>query len=224
MKKLVLALLLLLCLPVHAQYTPFALQIFQADVSGTFFWGRNFIPANPASSYFLMYDGGSSQPKTGVIGTGLAWDGTTLSSSVAAQVNSDWNASSGLAQILNKPSPYVFNFGDPTTRTLAVSTTYQASDPSKAAIVTVSPNCTNATTVIAASACTLQVRQSASSGLNCSNGTVASTWTSTYALGLLLTNASGSPIDVKLGIGRYFILCPTAGSFTITTAVDQAVG
>jgi hypothetical protein len=116
-----------------------------------------------------------------------------------------------------------FNFAFPSTRTLAVSTDYQASNTAKAAIITVSPQCTNTTTLLAASACTLQVRMDAST-VNCASGTVHSTWTSTYALGLLLTNASGSPISIALPIGGHFILCPTAGTFTITTAVDQAAG
>jgi len=115
-----------------------------------------------------------------------------------------------------------FNFGSPTARTLAMSTAYQATDQSKAAIITVTASCTNATTVLAASACTMNARVG-TSGLTCSTGTVVGTWTSTYALGLLLTNTSGSPFDVKLPIGSYFILCPTAGTFTIAT-IDQSAG
>jgi hypothetical protein len=121
------------------------------------------------------------------------------------------------------PAATPFNFTFPSNRTLSMSTDYQAGANTKAAVITVSPQCTNTTTVIAASACTLQVRMDASA-LTCGTGTVYATWTSTYALGLLLTNASGSPISIHLPIGGHFILCPTAGTFTITTAVDQAAG
>jgi len=220
----------------QAQLPPYGLYQMQADAGGTFFWGRYFVPASPTTSYFLMYDGATSQPAMGALGTGLSFSGGTLAlgsipisavTNLQTSLNAKFTTPAGTTSqvVLGDGTlgtlPTLFNYGDPSTRTLSVSTAYQANDPSKAAVVTVSPQCTNATTVLAASACTMQVRFGTTSGLNCSNGTVTHTWTSTYALGLLLTNASGSPFDVKLGIGRYFILCPTAGTFTITTAVDQ---
>lgn len=134
-----------------------------------------------------------------------------------------YNGGTGVLNIPTPPAQTAFNYGSPAAKTVAVSTTYQAADNSKAAVVTVSPSCQNATTVLASSACTLQVRQSASSGLTCGNGTVASTWTSTVQLGLAFTGTSGSPFDVKLPIGGYFILCSTAGTFTLS-AVEQVAG
>lgn len=35
--------------------------------------------------------------------------------------------------------------------------------------------------------------------------------------------SQGSPFDIKIPTGGYFILCPTAGTFTIT-AVEQSAG
>lgn len=118
--------------------------------------------------------------------------------------------------------PAAFAIGFPTTRTFAVSTSYQATNAAKSAFITVSPQCTNATTVIAASACTLQVRVHTTTA-TCANGIVVATWTSQYALGLLLTNTSGSPIEVKLPATGNFILCPTAGTFAVNTGVEQLV-
>jgi hypothetical protein len=120
------------------------------------------------------------------------------------------------------PAP-TFNFGAPAAKTVAVSTVYQAADITKAAIVTISPSCQNATSVLASSACTVQVRQSSAVGLTCSTGTVSQTWTSTVQLGLVFTQTSGSPFDVKLPIGGYFILCANAGAFTVS-AVEQSAG
>lgn len=120
------------------------------------------------------------------------------------------------------PAP-TFNFGQPVARTLSFSTQYQASNPTKAAILTASAACTNATTVLASSACTLQVRQSATSGLTCRTGTVTMTWTSTVQLGLVFTQTSGGPMDIKLPIGGYFIVCPTAGTFTLSV-IEQTMG
>lgn len=119
-----------------------------------------------------------------------------------------------------------FNFGAPATRALAVSTTYQASDTGKASIVTISPSCSATLTLTAGGTCTLQARI-ASSAPTCSAGTIVATWTNgntgALTIGLGLTQTIGSPGDIKLPIGWYFILCPTAGTFTIS-AVDQTAG
>lgn len=117
----------------------------------------------------------------------------------------------------------VFNYGDPVARTLALSTAYQALDITKAADVTLTLTCRNQSTLLAASACTAQIRYGITSTSICTAGTTVATWTSTYALGLVLDNTSGSPVNVRLGAGRFFAICPTAGTFTVA-AVDQAVG
>lgn len=116
-----------------------------------------------------------------------------------------------------------FTFGMPVARTLTVNTPYQAADPTKAAITTISAICTNSSTLTAASACTLQVRQAATSSLTCSTGISIATLTSTVPLGLVFSQTSGSPFDVKVPAGSYFILCPVAGTFTVT-AVEQTAG
>lgn len=120
------------------------------------------------------------------------------------------------------PAP-TFNFSAPAARTIAVSTAYQAADITKAANISISPSCTNTTSLVAASACTMTVRQSSAVGLTCSTGTVVKTWSSTIALGLVITQGNTFPFDIKLPIGGYFILCSQAGSFTIS-AVEQNAG
>lgn len=123
------------------------------------------------------------------------------------------------------PAP-VFNFGAPNTRTLAVSTAYQATDITKAAIATISPQCSAAITVGGGSTCTLQARIAASS-LTCSTGVIVAQWTNgntgTLVVGVALNQIVGAPGDVKLPIGWYFILCPVSGTFTVS-AVDQTAG
>jgi len=52
----------------------------------------------------LIYDQPNLLPGYLTLGTGLTASGGVLSVSVASQVNADWNASNGIAQILNKPS------------------------------------------------------------------------------------------------------------------------
>lgn len=161
----------------------------------------------------------------------------------AAQVNADWSASSGITQILNKPAlatvatsgsyndlsnkpaiPTVtaFNFSQPSARSLSVNTSYQASDTSKAAVIYPSYACQNATTVLAASGCTIQVRMGTGT-LTCSTGTVYYTQSLTVQLGVLITQNSVNPVQINLPIGGSFILCPQTGTFTIS-AVEQSAG
>lgn len=223
MKKL-LALFLFLCGTAHAQ-VPWSVIMQVEDGSGDF--NRTYFVGPPTQDALIKYNIATAIPEMLSLGTAGA---TVVSSATAADVRSAISAfaqpSGSTAQYLRGDGTLatlpVFSYGFPSTRTIAVSTAYQATDPSKSAVVTVSPSCTNATTVLAASACTLQVRMNTAT-LNCSGGTVYGTWTSTYALGLLLTNASGSPFDVKLPAGAFFILCATAGTFAIA-AVEQSAG
>lgn len=122
------------------------------------------------------------------------------------------------------PAP-TFNFGLPVARTLAVSAAYQASTSTKPAIITVSPVCTAALTLSGGGTCTLQARIGAA-GLTCSTGTVVATWTNgntgALTIGLALNQIIGSPYGINLPTGAYFVLCPTAGTFTITAAEQTA--
>ncbi len=124
------------------------------------------------------------------------------------------------------PAP-TFDFGTPVVRTLVVNTSYQPTNLTKAAIVTVSPQCTAAITLTTGATCTLQARVG-TSGLTCSNGTVVAQWvngnTGTLTIGLALNQIVGSPGDIKVPIGGYFILCPVSGTFTINNTVDQTAG
>lgn len=133
--------------------------------------------------------------------------------------------------LINKPaipSAYVFNFGDPIARSLAMSTAYQASDPSRAAVVTASTSCTAALSLTAGGTCALQVRTSPAASLSCSTGTVYATITNantgTLTVGLGLNQRVGSAATINLRAGSYFILCPTSGTFAVDSAVDQTVG
>ena len=160
----------------------------------------------------------------------------------AAQVQTDWSASSGIGVLLNKPSlaavatsgsyndlsnkpsiPTVtaFNFSQPTARTLAVSTSYQALDNTKAAVIIPSYACQNATQVLASSACTIQVRMGTGT-LTCSTGMVYYTQSLTVALGVLITQNSTNPVPINLPIGASFILCAQSGTFTISTVEHSA--
>lgn len=240
MKKLI-AFFAALTIAALANAAPDEFRIVQRDSTDTFTYTRIVPPPNPfTQSSVLMFDQITGLPVLGAI-SGLTWDGTTLSA--AAGVQADWTAAAGAAQILNKPAlalvatsgsysdlsnkptiPTVspFNFSQPTSRTIAVSTSYQASDVTKAAVIYPSLTCQNSTTLLASSACTAQVRMGASA-LTCSTGVPYTTLSATVNLGLVFTAANTIPSPILLPIGGYFIVCPTAGTFT-TTAVEQSAG
>lgn len=95
--KLLLALLLAPCI---AQACPDEIRIVQRDSTDTSTWTRILCPTTSQPS-LLIFDPTSQLPQLAAL-SGLTWNGTTLTA--ASQVNADWNASSGAAQILNKPS------------------------------------------------------------------------------------------------------------------------
>lgn len=57
-----------------------------------------------SASCLLVLDGSSTLPACASIGSGLAYGSGVLTASGTAQVNADWAAGSGTAQILNKPT------------------------------------------------------------------------------------------------------------------------
>lgn len=122
-------------------------------------------------------------------------------------------------------TPYTFDFGLPVARTVAVSTAYQAINAARAAEVSVSAQCTASLNLAGGSTCTLQARVGAAP-LTCSNGAIVATWsngnTGTLTVGLGLQQTVGAPYSLKLPIGASFILCPVAGTFTITAAEQTA--
>lgn len=246
MKKYLMLVLLVLASACYAE--PTDVTVRQRNAADTSYVDRFLKFPAAGASCIVSLDGASVLPDCYAIGSGLSLGSGVLSASgsTGPQGPQGPAGSQGLQGVQGATGPSgtagvqgpigptgpqgipgnaapTFNFSAPTTRTLAVSTAYQASDTTKAALLTVSPACTNATTVLAASACTLQVRQSNFIGLTCGSGIVVSTWSSTVALGLVITQGNSFPLDIKLPIGGYFILCPTAGTFTIS-AVEQAAG
>lgn len=161
----------------------------------------DFLFPTPAANAdgILFLPGGTKVPGYLLIGSGLSVTSGTLNASASA-----------------------FDFSLPASRTLVVSTDYQASNSAKAAIIYPSYACTNATQVLASSACTVQVRMAASA-VTCSTGTIYYTQSLAVSLGVLLTQASTNPVPIMLPIGAHFILCPVTGTFTVTT-VEQSAG
>lgn len=62
-----------------AAAAPYELRINQRDSTDSVTFGRSMPPIAPSTSGILMYDGNTTLPKQGAVGSGLSWDGTTLS-------------------------------------------------------------------------------------------------------------------------------------------------
>lgn len=179
-----------------------------------------YITSAALSPYLTSATAASTYATSASVTSGLAAKQNTLSLTTTGS-----GAATLIGATLNIPTPVAaspFNFSQPASRTLAVSTSYQATDPSKAAIIVPSYSCQNATQVLVSSACTVQVRMG-TSALTCSTGTVYYTQSLTVQLGVLITQNSINPVQINLPIGGYFIICPTAGTFTIN-AVEQTAG
>jgi len=101
MSKLILMAALLL--PGFARADAYDLMINQRNPTDTGNIPRT-IPS-PVTDGLLYYDVGTLLPKYVTLGTGLSITSSVISASGgAAQVQTDWNAFSGLAVILNKPT------------------------------------------------------------------------------------------------------------------------
>lgn len=164
------------------------------------------------------------------------------------QVNTDWNATSGISEILNKPSlasvassgnyadlankpliPGAVSVSSLNSRSISLATAYQATDTSKPAIVSVNLNSvasislTNGTTIVG------EVRiGSASSVSSGASGTVVgsykNTLTGTLVIGLALTHEDTSTVSFILPAGWYFAVRQTTGTgLTVSSAFDQSI-
>lgn len=103
MKKLALALMV----SGSAMAAPYDLYMNQLSSDGTGYQNRQLTVPNGGSGVdgVLFYNGSTSLPAVATLGSSLQVSSGVLQvSSGSTPVNADWNASSGLAQILNKPT------------------------------------------------------------------------------------------------------------------------
>lgn len=98
MKKL----LLLALLPTFAFADAFSPGVIQRNATDNATINR-FMPV-PASNALFLFNTATVLPEMATLGSNLSYSGGVLSAVVSAQQNSDWNAVSGVTQILNKPT------------------------------------------------------------------------------------------------------------------------
>lgn len=181
-----------------------------------------YITSTSLSPYLTSATAASTYATSAGVTSSLSTKQNTVALTTTGSGAATFNSTTGALNIPVSTTATPFNFSQPIARTLAVSTSYQATDPTKAAIIVPSYACQNSTTVLAASACTIQVRMG-TGALTCSTGTVYYTQSLTVALGVLITQNSTNPVQINLPIGASFIACPVAGTFTIS-AVEQTAG
>lgn len=88
-----------------AQDTAFNMRLKQRNAADNGDVDRYIAPPAPGSNCLFYFNGSTILPTCASIGAGLSLtDGTLSSTAGAAQVNSDWTATSGVARILNKPN------------------------------------------------------------------------------------------------------------------------
>lgn len=118
--------------------------------------------------------------------------------------------------------------GAPTTRSLSFATAYQATDPSKAAVVTInftstanislSGGTTNSATVV------IGPTNAVASGTGSVLCPYSNSNTGTLTIGLNLSTVATASCVVVIPAGYYFAPRQTAGTVTISSSFDQSIG
>lgn len=161
--------------------------------------------------------------------TGAYTDLTSKPTIPAAQVNSDWNAVSGLAQILNKPSiPAAMTVGNPNARTVALATAYQCTDTNKPCVVIINLNSTASLTLGGGTTVVGEVRLGSTNGVATGSGVAVGAYknslTGTLVVGLAINSDSYNTITIMVPTGQYFAVRQTTGTgLVVVSAYDQSV-
>lgn len=126
-------------------------------------------------------------------------------------------------------APGVNAFGSPNSRTLALSTALQATDPTRPAVVTINLTSTASLSLSAGTTNTADIVIGSSSSIGTTGGTVVGKYsnsiTGTLVVGLGISTVSAQPITLHLPVGWYWSVRNTgAGTISITSQFDQAVG
>lgn len=131
--------------------------------------------------------------------------------------------------LTNKPTiPGLLTVSAPTTRTLSLATAYQATDNTKAAIVTVNLNSTASLTLSGGTTVVGEIRigsaNTVASGTGSAIGAYKNSLTGTLAIGLNIQTDSYNSLSFALPTGWYFAIRQTSGSgLVVVSAFDQSI-
>lgn len=192
----------LICTPALAQTPPFYFDVYVTGPSGG---SAGYTPAQVASSL------------------------TTALIPPIADQSYPCNTSGASATPNNVCSvPAQFSVGTPNSRTLSLSTAYQATTTTKAASVNINITSTASISISGGTTNSATVYIGSTTGVASGTGTPICSYsnsnTGTLTIGLNLSTISAVPCHFDLPAGWYFAILQSSGSVTITSAYDQAMG
>lgn len=118
--------------------------------------------------------------------------------------------------------------GAPTPRTLSLATAYQATAPTKPALVTINLTSTANFSLSGGTTNSADIVIGATNDVASGTGTVLNKYsnsvTGTIAVGLNMNSVMASTYSIPLPVGYYFAVRQMAGTVAITSAFDQALG
>lgn len=117
------------------------------------------------------------------------------------------------------------NFGAPTSRSLGLATAYQATDNTKAAVVTINITSTANFSLVGGTTNSADILIGSTNAVASGTGTIVGKYsnsvTGTIAVGLNMNSASAVSYTIALPVGWYFSVRQTGGTVSITSAFDQ---
>lgn len=122
----------------------------------------------------------------------------------------------------------VNSFGSPNSRSLSLATAYQSTDNTKPSVVAVNLTSTATLSLTGGTTNTATVVIGSTNAVASGTGTVICNYnnasTGTLTIGLALSQVAASTCMFALPTGWYFAVRQIAGTVTITSGFDQAVG
>lgn len=116
----------------------------------------------------------------------------------------------------------------PNSRSLSLATAFQATDNTRAAIVTLNLTSNAALTISGGTTNTANIVIGATNAVNVGTGTVIGTYsnalTGTLVIGVAINSIATNPLTFALPKGWFFAILQTSGTVGISSAFDQAVG
>lgn len=132
------------------------------------------------------------------------------------------------AQCGNSGPAVPVTMGTPNTRTLSLATAYQATDPTKIAIVTVNITSTATISLTSGATNTADILIGSTNGVASGTGSSLCKYTNSntgaLTIGLNLSTVMTTSCTLNLPVGWYFAVRQTAGTVSIQSAFDQSVG
>lgn len=162
---------------------------------------------------------------------GLGGPPTILSNVAALAGGTAASGSSGSVSRDDHVHPAVsapaFVVGTPTSRTVAFATAYQATDPTKTALVALNLTSTANLSLTGGTTNSVDIVIGATNAVASGTGTVIGKYsnasTGTLTIGLNTNAVAATPCSFVLPVGWFFAARVTAGAATITSAFDQSL-